>query len=415
MVSAGRGRSSTLTLLVFLAGAVQASPQTTHAAPLTDITVLFKLDARLSGGTYGGERWLSPPTFTSAAQGGTVGTVEARVKGIDDKGRRVDIVPEWTATHPEMVTVTPGEGDAFRITVKRVGESRLKVASQGISKELRVKATYLGQAIQVEVTQELAKHPPSGASTPGPPAAGAATSPDAGMSATGGASPLRDQKAKNSYALGMEMASKLKGQVPELDPDLVSRGIRDVLAGDKPLLTEGELMAALTQLRNEAHTRQAVALKGLADKNSRDGAAFLAENRTKEGVITLESGLQYKVLKAGDGPKPTRDDSVVCHYRGLLVDGTEFDSSYRRQRPATVALGRVIKGWREALQLMPVGSKWQIVVPSNLAYGAKPAAATIGPNATLVFEVDLLSIKDRPLTTLQTTPTPKKRSEDKSI
>jgi FKBP-type peptidyl-prolyl cis-trans isomerase FklB len=134
-------------------------------------------------------------------------------------------------------------------------------------------------------------------------------------------------------------------------------------------------------------------MQQVAEKNKKDGEAFLAANAGKEGVVKLPSGLQYKILTPGTGPKPSATDSVVCNYRGTLIDGTEFDSSYKRGQPATFGVGRVIKGWTEALQLMPVGSKWQLFVPAQLAYGDRGAGADIGPNATLIFEVELLSIE----------------------
>jgi FKBP-type peptidyl-prolyl cis-trans isomerase FklB len=131
------------------------------------------------------------------------------------------------------------------------------------------------------------------------------------------------------------------------------------------------------------------------EPNKKAGDAFLAANKTKEGVVTLPSGLQYKILKEGTGPKPTPADSVVCNYRGTLIDGKEFDSSYKRGQPATFPVGQVIKGWTEALQLMPVGSKWQLFVPADLAYGDRGAGPDIGPGATLIFEVELISIKGK--------------------
>jgi len=401
MVSAGRGRSAALaaSMLVLLTGAVPASAQQPVRPPpsLTDIRILFKLDPLLSGPTYGGERWLSPATFTSAAQAGTVGTVDVKVRGVDARGRPVNIVPEWTAADPDMVTVTPGQKqkDEFRITVKRAGESKLTVASQGFSKELVVKAKNLGNAIQVEISQKPASEH-SRRDAPAPDPGGTVAADDAPV--------LQDEKAKKSYAVGVEMGKKLKGASLELDAELVSRGVRDALTGDRPLLTEGELKAALVSLRIGFQANQAEAHKQLAEKNKQDGEAFLAENKTREGVVALESGLQYKVLKAGDGRKPAAADTVVCHYRGTLVDGTEFDSSLRRNKPATFALKRVIKGWSEALQLMPVGSKWQLSIPPNLAYGARGARQKIGPNATLLFEVELLSIQEKPQTAGEAAP-----------
>jgi FKBP-type peptidyl-prolyl cis-trans isomerase len=389
-------------LSVLLPSTVPASPQLAEpdAASLKALTVSFKQDPRLSGPTYGGERWLSPPAFTSSAQEGTEGTVDARVQGVDAKGRAVKVVPEWTAADPKMVTVAPGQRNEFRITVKGPGESKLTVASQGVSKELLIKAKDLGNAIQVEIIQELAEKPRPGGPAADPGAAGTTSSDPGGAPAAPPAPGLRDEKAKNSYALGMEMGKRLKGQFPELDGELVSRGLRDALAGeDKPLFTEGEQKAALAAVQSEVQARRVLARRQLAERNKNDGQAFLASNKAKEGVVTLATGLQYKVLKAGEGRKPTIDDSVVCHYRGTLVDGTEFDSSHKRHLPAAFALKRVIPGWREALQLMPVGSRWQIVVPSNLAYGPKGARGAIGPDATLVFDVELLSIKDKPTAT----------------
>jgi FKBP-type peptidyl-prolyl cis-trans isomerase len=209
---------------------------------------------------------------------------------------------------------------------------------------------------------------------------------------------LQNQKAKNSYAVGVQMGSKLKGPSTDLDAELVSRGVKDALTGAKTLLTEAEMKAALEALQTDYRTKQQEAVKQLAEKNKKDGEDFLAGNKTKKGVVTLESGLQYKVLKAGDGKKPTAADTVVCHYRGILIDGAEFDSSLARNRPGTFALKHVIKGWSEALELMSVGSKWQLFIPPSLAYGESgPRGAgrsKIGPNATLIYEVELLSIQD---------------------
>ena len=210
---------------------------------------------------------------------------------------------------------------------------------------------------------------------------------------------LKDQKAKSSYAVGVQMGNKLKGPSMDLDAELVSRGVKDALTGAKMLLTEAEMKAALEAARKDFQTKQVEASKQRAEKNKKEGEAFLAENKTKEGVLTLESGLQYKILKAGDGKKPAAADTVVCHYRGTLIDGTEFDSSIARNKPATLPLRQLIKGWDEALQLMPVGSKWQLFIPASLAYGEKgpvsKRATKIGPNATLIFEVQLISIQER--------------------
>jgi FKBP-type peptidyl-prolyl cis-trans isomerase FklB len=179
----------------------------------------------------------------------------------------------------------------------------------------------------------------------------------------------------------------------EVEPDVVARGLKDALAGGKTLLTDDEAQATMVALQNDVRARQQGQMQQVAEKNRKDGEAFLAANAGKEGVVRLPSGLQYKILTPGTGPKPSATDSVVCNYRGTLIDGTEFDSSYKRGQPATFGVGRVIKGWTEALQLMPVGSKWQLFVPAQLAYGDRGAGADIGPNATLIFEVELLSIE----------------------
>jgi FKBP-type peptidyl-prolyl cis-trans isomerase len=205
---------------------------------------------------------------------------------------------------------------------------------------------------------------------------------------------LKTQKEKVSYGLGMDLGTNLKKQEVEVDVDLLTQGLKDALAGGKTLMTQEDVRTALTALQTELRAKQQEAAKKLAEKNKQAGEAFLAENKAKEGVVTLPSGLQYKILKAGDGKKPTADDTVECQYRGTLLDGTEFDSSYKRNQPATFKVKGVIPGWTEALQLMPVGSKWQLFIPSNLAYGERGAGRDIGPNSTLIFEVELLSIKE---------------------
>lgn len=183
-----------------------------------------------------------------------------------------------------------------------------------------------------------------------------------------------------------------------IDVDLLMKGLKDSMAGGKMLLTEEEEHAVLTQLTQEIRAKQEERAKLAAVANKKEGEAFLAENKAKEGVVVLPSGLQYKILTPGTGPKPALSDTVVCNYRGTLINGTEFDSSYKSGKPATFSLGRVIKGWTEALQLMPVGSKWQLFIPPDLAYGERGAGDVIGPGTTLIFEVELLSIqeKDKP-------------------
>jgi len=204
---------------------------------------------------------------------------------------------------------------------------------------------------------------------------------------------LKTDKDKTSYAIGLSIGRGLQRDSVDFDPNIVARGLKDALAGGKPLLTDDEAQSAMAGLQNDVRKSQEDKMQQTAEKNKAAGEAFLAANKTKEGIVTLPSGLQYKILKEGSGAKPTANDSVVCNYRGTRIDGTEFDSSYRRGQPATFPVGQVIKAWTEALQLMPVGSKWQLFIPSELGYGTRGAGADIGPNATLIFEVELLSIK----------------------
>ena len=205
---------------------------------------------------------------------------------------------------------------------------------------------------------------------------------------------LATEKDRLSYAMGMDLGAQLKTRSVEIDPAVFGRGLADALAGGKTLLTEEEAKAVITELQKAMMVKQAAAAKAAAEKNKAEGEAFLAANKAKEGVVALPSGLQYKILKVGDGRKPTEADTVECQYRGTLVDGTEFDSSYRRGQPVTLKVkGGVIPGWAEALLLMPAGSKWQFVVPPQLAYGERGAGREIGPNATLVFELEFLAVE----------------------
>lgn len=214
---------------------------------------------------------------------------------------------------------------------------------------------------------------------------------------TGAKAPLtlKTDKDKESYAIGMNVAKSLKKDSIDIDTAILLRGLKDTLGGGKTLLTDDEAKAAMTTLQTEVRKRQEARALALGEANKHEGEAFLAANKSQEGVVTLPDGLQYKILKEGDGPKPTASDSVVCNYRGTLLNNKEFDSSYKRGQPATFPVSGVIKGWTEVLQLMPVGSKWQVFVPSDLAYGARGAGGDIGPNSTLVFEIELLSIKEK--------------------
>jgi FKBP-type peptidyl-prolyl cis-trans isomerase FklB len=236
------------------------------------------------------------------------------------------------------------------------------------------------------------------ASSSAAPAAKAQT-PAAKRPATGAktAAPLtlKTSKDKFSYALGMKMGANLHKQSVPVDPNILARGLKDGLTGSKPLLTEEEAQAAIMEVQNELRKKQQDKLQVEGATNKKEGDAFLAANKGKEGVVTLPSGLEYKILKEGTGPKPAASDSVVCNYRGTLINGTEFDSSYKRGQPATFPVTGVIKGWTEALQLMPVGSKWQLFIPPDLAYGERGPGPEIGSNSTLVFEVELLSIENK--------------------
>ena len=387
-------------VLILLPVVVQASPQAASpaGASLTDITISFKLDARLSGPTYGGERWVSPPTLTGASG---QDTVDAKAMGVGAKGEPIRISPKWIASDPEMVTVSPGEGDYVKITVKHTGESKLEVTSDGITKELLIKGEYLPtKVIQISITQLKAR--PAAV----PPQDAPANSPKSEVMREARA--FKSDEEKRSYALGMNVASNLRKNAIKVDDDALVRGYKDAVSG-KTLLSAQDAQTVVLgireDLRKNREPQTAGGSKDLAENNKQEGEAFLAENKAKEGVVTLPSGLQYKVLTAGNGKKPTLNDKVVCNYRGTLLDGTEFDSSYKRGRSATFLVAGVIPGWREALQFMPAGSKWQIFVPPALAYGERGTPMRprkkgdaprqqIGPNATLIFEIELLSVED---------------------
>ncbi len=203
---------------------------------------------------------------------------------------------------------------------------------------------------------------------------------------------LKTPKEKVSYGLGVDMAKNLKRQSIEVDVDLVIKGLKDELSGEKLLIPEEGLRTIMLAFQHELSRRQLLAMRLAAAENKKKGEAFLAENKTKKGVVTLPSGLQYKILKAGNGKKPTEADTVECHYRSTLINGNPLDRS-EAGKPATFKVTAVIPGWREALQLMPAGSKWQLFIPPHLAYGERGADSRIGPNATLIFEVELLAIK----------------------
>jgi FKBP-type peptidyl-prolyl cis-trans isomerase FklB len=204
---------------------------------------------------------------------------------------------------------------------------------------------------------------------------------------------LKPGKEQTSYSIGADLGRNLQRLGVDIDPALILEGIKDALSGDHLHMSDEEINGALQALQADIQRKQQAAANQAGEENKKVGEAFLAENKSKEGVVTLPSGLQYKILKAGDGPKPTANDKVECHYKGTLINGREFDSSYKRGSPATFGVGQVIPGWQEALQLMPVGSKWQLFVPAGLAYGERGAGREIAPNSTLIFEVELLAIK----------------------
>ena len=204
---------------------------------------------------------------------------------------------------------------------------------------------------------------------------------------------LKTDQEKVSYSMGVNIMNNFKQQKIDVNLDLLIKGLKDAQSGGKLLLTDEEMATTMTTFQTEMRKKQIENQRVAAEENKKAGDAFLAENKARDGVVTLPSGLQYKILKAGDGKKPVAADTVECNYRGTLVNGTEFDSSYKRGQPATFRVGGVIPGWQEALPLMPVGSKWQLFVPSQLAYGPRAVSRELGPNATLIFEIELLAIK----------------------
>ncbi len=215
---------------------------------------------------------------------------------------------------------------------------------------------------------------------------------------------LKTETEKVGYSLGFtfgkNIKSLLKSQPMPLDPSVVARGVQDALMGVDSLMTREEIKEVLDAFHKQRQeTEKAGAMQQAAEdskldlKNQSTGTAFLAENKNKEGVRTTASGLQYRVVKAGTGASPSATSSVVVHYRGRVVDGTEFDSSYKRGQPATFRLDQVIRGWGEVLQLMKEGATWEVFIPSELAYGSRRQGPVIGPNSTLIFDIELLEVK----------------------
>lgn len=204
---------------------------------------------------------------------------------------------------------------------------------------------------------------------------------------------LESQKDKVSYSIGWDIGNSFKKQSIEINPDILLKGINDVLSGDNPQMTEKEMGETMMNFQKEMMAKRAETQKNIGEKNKKEGEEFLAKNKNNKGIVSLPSGLQYRVIKEGNGKIPKLTDTVTVHYKGTLIDATEFDSSYKRGEPAKFPVSGVIKGWTEALQLMKVGSKWELFIPSNLAYAERGAGNIIGPNAVLVFQVELLSIE----------------------
>jgi FKBP-type peptidyl-prolyl cis-trans isomerase FklB len=210
---------------------------------------------------------------------------------------------------------------------------------------------------------------------------------------SGAATEFKTTMDSVSYTIGVNIGSKIKSDKMDMNLDLFFKGIKDVSNGSTPVLTDAQMQELMQKFQQMMMVKQKEMAKELSEKNKKAGDAFLAANKKKEGVITTVSGLQYQILTKGTGKIPTAQDTVVAHYKGTLVDGTEFDNSFKRNEPATFAVGGVIKGWQEALQMMPVGSKWQLVVPAELGYGEQGAGQVIPPGSTLIFEIELISIK----------------------
>ncbi len=206
---------------------------------------------------------------------------------------------------------------------------------------------------------------------------------------------LTTQQDKVSYSIGMDIGSTIQKQGLDVDPALVALGMKDAFANGTTLLTSEEAKDVLVKWQQEMMQKKVADMKKEADANAAKGKAFLEENAHKEGVVTLPSGLQYKIVEEGSGKKPAASDVVTVNYKGTLIDGTEFDSSYARKQPATFPVNGVIKGWTEALQLMKTGAHWMLYIPAELAYGERQAGPKIAPNSTLIFDVTLISINDK--------------------
>jgi len=203
------------------------------------------------------------------------------------------------------------------------------------------------------------------------------------------AAELKSPKQKFSYAVGFRLALSLKNEGLDVDPAAFAAAMKDSLSGTTPALTTDEMTAAMVAERD----KQVKVIKDKIDANKKAGEKYRADNAKKAGVKSLKNGIQYRVISAGKGKSPTKEGEVTVHYKGMLINGTVFDSSYKREKPATFGLAGVIKGWQEVLPLMKEGDKWEVVIPPELAYADKGAGAAIGPGETLVFEIELVKVK----------------------
>ena len=327
---------------------------------------------------------------SSAAQDSSAAAAPA--KPADKTAPDAKPAAKTPAKKPTASTAT--KADASAKTSSTANAPAASAGQAGTTKTGEVASAKTGQASSTKTGQAAATKP-------------GASKTAAAKSKTATALALKTDKDKQSYAIGINvgkgLGQNLKQNGLEIDPAILTRAIKDVLAGDKQSMTDQEaqetlktLQADMLKRREELKKEQDAKMKELGEANKKEGDEYLAANKTKEGVTTLPDGLQYKILQEGTGPKPAATDAVTVNYRGTLVNGTEFDSSYKRNQPATFQVGQIIKGWTEALELMSVGSKWQLVIPSDLAYGPSGRPPVIGPNSTLVFEVELISIQPKP-------------------
>jgi FKBP-type peptidyl-prolyl cis-trans isomerase FklB len=264
---------------------------------------------------------------------------------------------------------------------------RMKMITVGVWLSL------LSAGAQQPPAQKAAPKAPATAASAGAAGKKVSAAPAARPRPSGTAMSLTTQKQKASYSIGLDIGDTFKKQEMDLDAAALARGIRDALSGSKRLMTEKEAGDCLSLFRQEMTGKQEARMRALGERNRLEGERFLAANKAQAGVVVLPSGLQYRELAAGTGITPKASDTVITHYRGTLLDGSEFDSSYKRGEPARFAVDQVIRGWTEALQLMKVGAKWQLFVPSNLAYGERSPGPEIGPSSTLIFELELIGIQ----------------------